>query len=922
MGRKADGRLMPSLGPAAFTRRGGDGLQCPCGVIGIPRLFRRTGPRAPHRRGLPPRGAGRSIPLPASPLPPGAGLRRGDGHRDFQVRPHGGGLRRRALQRLPGDAQPGPARRDRPHPPQLPRGRRRRDRDQHLRGLPPRAGGVRARGRGRRPGLPGRPRRPRGGRPPLHPREAPLRGRFAGAGHQAHQPGADRLAGDAGVVPRGRPRPDPGWGGRAADRDRPGHPPGALRGAGGACGHAGRGARGAPAGAGHGGVHRDHARRHRRQRRPDRARGPPHRRHRDELCHRPRPDGLARPLLLPELHPLGLLPAQRRPAPQRGGTGGLRPHPRRAGALADEVRARVRPQRGGRLLRHRPRAHPRPGGGAGQPPAGREDAGAVPGAGGEPLPGSAAQAGHRHPHRGGAHQRHGEQEVPRAAVRRRLRGDARARPGAGGRRGTRARRLGGLDRPRRGARHARGREALRHQRANPHHDRLHPDRRDAGGARAPGGPGHPQLGQPRGRPGEVRQGGLPRPPARSGPGGAHHRRGQGSGHGEDARAQGRDRPADVRAPYPGPRHPGQLDPLRPAHLPHHPGRRGHPQAGHVDHRGHPQGARAAARGGLHPGRLQRLLRGLAPSPRGAQLGLPRRVHQGRAHGGHPQRGQDPAHQPDPRGAVQARPRPHLRPPRLQPRRLRGPRPALRLRGLLRQEQGRAIGRRRPLRRARRGGAPEEAHHRGAQGGPRGRPRGRPAGGLHPGLGHQRGAAGGHEGGGRPLRRGQDATPLRAPGRRDHEGGGALPRAQDGPARGRPQGHHGARHRQGRRARHRQEPRGHHPLQQRLPGGEPGHQEAHRGDPGRRRGAPAPGGGHERPLGQEHGGDEGEPRVHARAGLPHPRGARRRGAQPPLRRARPAPGLRHRPRLLRLRRLRRPAADGRAHRPRPAQAHQP
>ena len=54
-----------------------------------------------------------------------------------------------------------------------------------------------------------------------------------------------------------------------------------------------------------------------------------------------------------------------------------------------------------------------------------------------------------------------------------------------------------------------------------------------------------------------------------------------------------------------------------------------------------------------------------------------------------------------------------------------------------------------------------------------------------------------------------------------------------------QGHHRARHRPGRRPRHRQEPRRHHPVQQRLQRRQPRHQAAGLRDPGGRRGAPAP-----------------------------------------------------------------------------------
>ncbi len=80
----------------------------------------------------------------------------------------------------------------------------------------------------------------------------------------------------------------------------------------------------------------------------------------------------------------------------------------------------------------------------------------------------------------------------------------------------------------------------------------------------------------------------------------------------------------------------------------------------------------------------------------------------------------------------------------------------------------------------------------------------------------------------------------------------------GPGRGRDQGPHRAGHRQGRRARHRQEPRRHHPVQQRLPGGQPRHQAACVHHPGGGRGAEGRRHRHVRPAGQVDRRDEGEP----------------------------------------------------------------
>ena len=91
--------------------------------------------------------------------------------------------------------------------------------------------------------------------------------------------------------------------------------------------------------------------------------------------------------------------------------------------------------------------------------------------------------------------------------------------------------------------------------------------------------------------------------------------------------------------------------------------------------------------------------------------------------------------------------------------------------------------------------------------------------------------GGHEGRGRALRLGRDAAALRAAVGRDDEGGGRLPGAAHGEVGPGRQGHRGAGHRQGRRARHREEPGRHHPDQQRLRGDQPRDQDRHQRDGG-------------------------------------------------------------------------------------------
>ena len=89
-----------------------------------------------------------------------------------------------------------------------------------------------------------------------------------------------------------------------------------------------------------------------------------------------------------------------------------------------------------------------------------------------------------------------------------------------------------------------------------------------------------------------------------------------------------------------------------------------------------------------------------------------------------------------------------------------------------------------------------------------------------GRGAERRAAPGHEGRGRPLRRGRAHPPLRAPVGRGDEAGGRVSREVPRPGRGHDQGQGRARHRLRRRARHRQEPRQDHPREQRLHGARP------------------------------------------------------------------------------------------------------
>ena len=81
----------------------------------------------------------------------------------------------------------------------------------------------------------------------------------------------------------------------------------------------------------------------------------------------------------------------------------------------------------------------------------------------------------------------------------------------------------------------------------------------------------------------------------------------------------------------------------------------------------------------------------------------------------------------------------------------------------------------------------------------------------------------HAHGGRPVWRAQDAVAVGARLRRRDEAGGRLSRAQDGEEGRLAEGHDRAGHGEGRCPRHWQEPGRHHSVEQRLQGGQPGHQ---------------------------------------------------------------------------------------------------
>ena len=147
--------------------------------------------------------------------------------------------------------------------------------------------------------------------------------------------------------------------------------------------------------------------------------------------------------------------------------------------------------------------------------------------------------------------------------------------------------------------------------------------------------------------------------------------------------------------------------------------------------------------------------------------------------------------------------------------------------------------------------------------------------------HQQRAARRHEGGRRPVRRRQDAAAVRAAERRDDEGGGGVSRAVHGTRGGAGEGHHRARHGEGRRARHRQEPGRHHPDQQRLSGGQSRHQGAARRHAVRGEGASRARHRHVGPAGEIHRGDAREPGGNVAPGTGGSGAARRRGADPRL-----------------------------------------
>ena len=303
-----------------------------------------------------------------------------------------------------------------------------------------------------------------------------------------------------------------------------------------------------------------------------------------------------------------------------------------------------------------------------------------------------------------------------------------------------------------------------------------------------------------------------------------------------------------------PRHARRGHRRRHPHLPDHHRAGGGPPRRAGDHRGDPRAQAPLPGRADHARGLQRLLRPQRRRPAGAQLGVPARVRERRAGHRDRARGEDPADGQDRRRAALGRARPGLRPPP------RGLRPAEPVHGAVR-------GRDRVLGQGRAGrGAGRAAAVRAAGAADRRR---RAQRAWRPTWTRRWS----------PGPRWRSSTTRCCPGMKtvgELFGSGQMqlpfvlasaevmktavahlePHMEKTDADG--QGHDRAGHRQGRRARHRQEPGRHHPVQQRLHRGQPGHQAADLDDPGRRRGAPRRRRRHVRAAGQVHGDHEGEP----------------------------------------------------------------
>ena len=251
----------------------------------------------------------------------------------------------------------------------------------------------------------------------------------------------------------------------------------------------------------------------------------------------------------------------------------------------------------------------------------------------------ADRAGPQLPDHRRAHQRQRLQGVPRRDARRRLGHVHEDGQRAGPRGRPRARRVRRLRRPRRRRRHGRDRQALRHPGQRAARARLH---RAAGAGGRPAAhrrPGHPQLGQPRGRR-------AARQPLRPGDvAGPRVRRGRDLPADRRARPGPRRRVEDGdRPPHPRDRHRalrpvGQRPDLRRADVPAVDRRRRPAPRRHVHDRGDPADQGRDPRRAHDARRVQRQLRPQPGGPPRAQQRVPPRV---RARPGSTRRSSTPA----------------------------------------------------------------------------------------------------------------------------------------------------------------------------------------------------------------------------------------------------------------------------------------
>ena len=211
-------------------------------------------------------------------------------------------------------------------------------------------------------------------------------------------------------------------------------------------------------------------------------------------------------------------------------------------------------------------------------------------------------------------------------------------------------------RPRRAVRHRSLLRAARQEDPRADHDRH--DRRASHRALAdllPGQVDH-QLDQPRRRARQVRARDAARAQVRRGADRRLHRRGQGAGAGDHARAQARDRRALVQAAHRGLRHPRRGHHLRPARLPLRDRRPELRRQRRRDDRRHPADQGSAAAREDDARHQQRLLRPARRRTRSAELGLPLSLHESRPRSRDRQRREARALRLDPRGRAHSSPK--------------------------------------------------------------------------------------------------------------------------------------------------------------------------------------------------------------------------------------------------------------------------